>query len=101
MKRAISVGVGAALLGLALTSLATYLELRFTQNGAFIRDWASKDSPDSRYGDPIDFMGKWLRIHQFVVSPSVSVLVGLFIGFFSRRRHLLPLLIGVTPIVLI
>ncbi|HVP44166.1 MAG TPA: hypothetical protein VMS96_12095 [Terriglobales bacterium] len=102
MKRAIIVGIAAVLLALTLLSLAGFLELKYTQNGAFVRDWATKGAPDSRvYGDPIEFMFRWVRFNQFVISPAVSVVVGLFIGFLCRGRLLLLVIIGVLPIVVV
>ena len=97
VKRALIVGASAAALTLLLTSLAMYLELRYTENGAFMRAWAAQGAPDSRYGDPFDFLARWVRINEFLVDPVIATFVGLFIGFFSRR--LLPSLIfGLAPL---
>jgi hypothetical protein len=100
MKRNIVIGVGAAVLGFFLISLFAYLELRYTEFGAFMQG-AAKGVLDRRYGDPFDFMGKWARINQFIMFPVVSVLVGLFIGSLCRARCWLAVLIGVTPIVFV
>ncbi|MGA7221134.1 MAG: hypothetical protein WBX38_22660 [Candidatus Sulfotelmatobacter sp.] len=101
MKRAILVGLGAALLAMALTSFATYLEVSYTRNGDFIRDWVSNGAPNPRYGDPLAFMVTWLRINQFMVDPVVSLLSGLLVGSFGRSRRFLSLMIAVLPIGLI
>lgn len=98
MKRAIAVGICSCLFGLTLVGIAMYLEMRYTQNGTFLRDWAVRGTPDPRYGDPLDFMGKWVRIHQFVILPAASFVVGFMVGLLVRRGLVLALLIGICPL---
>lgn len=101
MKRSIFVGVAAAVFAILLISISTYLELRYTENGAFMREWAVNGKPSCRFDDCIVFMNKWVRIHEFVMSPSAALFVGLLVGSLSQRKYWASLLIGVTPIVVI
>jgi len=98
MKQALMVGTGAALPALFLISLTTYVELRFTGLGMFMRDIAEHGAPGKGYGNPIEFMNRWLRIDPFVVAPALSFLLGLLVGCFSRRRVFLSLLLALTPV---
>jgi hypothetical protein len=104
MTRALLVGLAGALITVLLVTSATYVELRYTELGAFMRDSAVEMRNDhvsrgytNRYGDPIDFLGRWLRLNQLVVQPALCIIVGIFIGLLSRRV-LVSTLIGVAPV---
>jgi hypothetical protein len=79
MKRNLLVGIGAAAFGLLLISSFLYMELRYTENGAFMHQWAVNGAPNCRFDDCLKFMSKWVRIHEFVESPLASLLVGLLV----------------------
>ena len=104
MKRAVLVGVAAAVITLLLVSAAGYLELRHTQFGLFMHDSAVEMRHENvsrayiaKYGDPIDFLGRWVRLNQMVVEPALCIVVGAFVGLLSRRV-LVSSLLGVAPI---
>ena len=87
MTRAVLVGVAAALLLLVLLSVSTYIESRYTRLAGFMSDTAVEMRNQhvsrayiTRYGDPIDFMGKWLRINQLLIDPALCIIVGVFVG---------------------
>ena len=101
MKRTLVVGVLGAILGLALVSVWMFFEMRYSENGALMRELASSAGPNVSFDYTMTVMGKWVRIHEFLLSPLAAASVGLFVGFLCRRRYWLALLIGVTPIVLI
>ncbi len=100
MRRNVVVGVLAGSLGLLLIGLWTYIELRHSELGVFMRNSAVNGRPTSSFDESMSLMRRWVRIHQFVMSPIASILVGLFVGFLCRNRIWLALLIGVVPIVL-
>jgi len=100
MKRALVLGISGAVLTLLLMSVSMYLELRFTELGGFMRE-AAHGVPNPKYGDPFALLGKWVRIHQFVVAPVVSALIGFGIGLLARGQLLLTVLIGIAPLVLL
>ena len=99
MKRNIVVGVVAAVFGLLLISFFTFLEMRYSENGSFMRQWAASGRSNLSFDDTMKSMGKWIRIHQFVESPLASVLVGFFVGLLCPKRYWLALVVGVLPIV--
>jgi hypothetical protein len=105
MRRAVLVGIAAAFLALLLVSITTAVEVRYTRFGLFMRDTAVEMRSDhvsrtysARYDDPIDFLGRWVRLNQMVVEPALFIVVGIFVGWFSRRV-LVSSVLGVAPIV--
>ena len=101
MKRTIAVGVFAAVFGICVISFFTFLEMRCSENGAFMRDWAANGRPNLSFDDTMKFMDKWIRIHQFVEAPIASLLVGFLVGLLSRKRYWVAVLVGVFPIVVV
>ncbi len=99
MKRNTVVGILAAILGVLLISFFLFLELRYSENGAFMREWAVNGKPNLSFDDTMKFMTKWVHILEFVLSPLASFSVGLFVGFLCRSRYWLALLIGVAPVI--
>ena len=99
MKRNLVVGILAAVFGVLLVSAWMFLEMRYTEFGVTMRQWAANGKPTGQYDDAMSFMGKWVRVHQFILSPIVSILVGLFVGMLCPRRYWVALCIGVTPII--
>ncbi len=104
MRRTVLVGIAAALITLLLVTAATYVEMRHTQIGIFMRDSASEMRNDhvsrpytNKYGSPIDVLGRWARLNQFIVEPALCIVVGVFTGLLSRRV-LVSSLLGVVPI---
>ena len=107
MRRAVLVGVAAALITALLVAAATYFEMRCTQLGLFMHDTSVEMRNDqlsrayvARYGDPLDFLARWMRLNQMVIDPALSFAVGVFVGFLSHRV-LISGTLGVAPIVAI
>lgn len=105
MRRAVLVGIAATFLALLLFSITAFGELRYTRFGLFMRDSAVEMRSDHvsrtynvRYGDPIDFLGRRVRLNQIVVEPALFIVVGAFVGWLSRRL-LVSSVLGVAPIV--
>src|SRR6185369_1723429 len=99
MKRNLIVGVLAAVFGLLLVSVWMFFEMRYSGFGVTMREWAATGRPTGRYDDALSFMGKWVLIHQFILSPIVSILIGLLVGTLCPRRYWLALIIGISPII--
>ena len=101
MKRNLVVGTLAALLAVLLVSAWMFLEMRYSEFGVTMRQWSANGGPTGRFDDTMGFLGKWVHIHQFILSPIVSILVGMFVGTLCRTRYWLALVIAVAPIVFI
>lgn len=99
MKRSIVVGILAAAFGVLLISLLMFLEMRYSEYGVFMREWAANGRPTGSFDDTMNFMAKWVHFNQFILSPTASVLVGLLVGGLCRNRYLVGVIIGVAPIV--
>ena len=107
MTRAVLVGVAAALVLVMLLSISAWVELRYTRFGEFMHDANTavhdpnhSHSFTARYGDPFDFLGRWLRLNQLLVDPGLCAAIGVLIGLFTRR--IIPaMVIGIAPIVVI
>ena len=99
MKRSIVVGILGAAFGVLLISLLMFFEMRYSDIGVFIREWAAKGRPTGSSHDTMNFLAKWVHINQFILSPTASLFVGLLAGWLCRTRYMLAVIIGVAPIV--
>jgi hypothetical protein len=99
MKRNLIVGVLAAVFGLPAGQRMDVLRNALLRFGVTMREWAATGRPTGRYDDAMSFMGKWVLIHQFILSPIVSILIGLLVGTLCPRRYWLALIIGISPII--
>jgi len=105
VRRSIVVGIAAAAVLLVLISASSWLEMRYTKAGNFMRDSAVEMQKQdfsrdyfAKYGDPTDFLGRWLRLNMFVVQPGLCLLIGICIGRFTTHI-VIASLIGVAPII--
>src|ERR1044071_6918519 len=108
MTRNILIVLGSIALSFVLLSLGVWVFLHTSSEGEWIREAAQRGRmPEYRetlekYGDPFTMMDRGGGVMQFVLFPSVALLVGIFVGLLARGAvwqvaaiSLLPLIIFV------
>ena len=108
MTRNILIVLGSIALSFVLLSLGVWIFLHTSSEGEWIRESAERGrmleyrETIEKYGDPFTMMDRGVRVMQFVLFPSVALLVGIFVGLLARGAvwqvaaiSLLPLIIFV------
>ncbi|MDQ3684984.1 MAG: hypothetical protein M3430_05210 [Acidobacteriota bacterium] len=82
--------LGGVVLSFVLLTVGIWAFLQTSAQGEWLRESAERGRmPEyqetvEKYGDPFDMMTRGVRVMQFVLLPSVALLVGAFVGLLAR-----------------